>query len=61
MLYSLDRSRSLGADAIENIEDETRFNRTTNLLLAVSVFYVTFGTFVMALVVTQSLSKDFKF
>jgi len=61
MLYSLDRSRTLGADAIENIEDETKFNRTTNLLLVVSVFYITFGTFVMALVVTQSLSKDLKF
>ena len=62
MFYSLERTYSSGG-AVNLIEDdsqfdETKFNRTTKLLLGISVFYVTFGTFVMALVITQSFLND---
>lgn len=69
MFYSLDRSRlnessdSIGSysdDLIDNDEEHKKFKRTSNLLLLLSVIYVTFGAFVMALVVTQSLLKTFK-
>ncbi len=61
MFYSLERSYA-GNEVILNEEieyqDEKKFNRLTKLLLVISVFYVTFGTFVMALVITQSFLND---
>lgn len=58
LFYSLDRANGNHNIQIESIEDEKKFNRTTNILLCLSVFYATFGTFVMALVVCQSFLND---
>jgi len=41
-------------------EQEKAYKRTTNILLFVSVFYITLGTFIMGLVVTQSFVNDLK-
>ncbi len=61
MFYSLER-RYEGPTVILNensdLSEEKKFNRLTNLILGISVFYVTFGTFVMALVITQSFLND---
>lgn len=59
MFYALERIQGSNDVSIENLEDENKFNRTNNLLLVISVFYVTFGSFIMGLVVTQSLMIDF--
>ena len=67
MFYSLDRSKlnessdSIGSytsNSIDIDEEDKKYRRTSNLLLLLSVTYVTFGAFIMALVVTQSFLKS---
>lgn len=60
MFYSLDRYNGRHDISIENLLDDRKYKRTTNLLLVISVFYITFGTFIMSLVVSQALLNDLR-
>lgn len=42
------------------LNDDPRLIRRFRLLIVISVFYITLGTFIMGLVITQSIVKDFK-
>lgn len=56
MFYALERNQTMSTLVDQN--DQKKFRRTTTLLIIISVFYVTFGSFIMGLVITQSLMKD---
>ena len=60
LFYSLDRYNGRHDISIENLVDDKKYKRITNLLLTISVFYITFGTFIMSLVIAQSLIKDLR-
>ena len=44
---------------IESINSDAIYRRRPKLLLSIAIFYILVGTFIIGLVVTQSLQKDF--
>lgn len=58
LLLVLDSGES---SVLESINSSEMYRRKSRLLLLVAVFYITLGTFIIGLVVAQSLQKDFNF
>ena len=48
-------------NVVESINTNAIYRRRSKLMLTLAIFYITIGTFIMGLVVTQSLQKDLKY
>ncbi len=49
---------NIDGNLISNINMDLINKRKSNILIVISIFYITFGVFIMGLVVTQSIIKD---
>ena len=62
LFLALNKNSNLANDGnlIESINNDSINNAKSNLLIAISIFYIAIGVFIMGLVVTQSLMTDLK-
>ncbi|CAF0958885.1 unnamed protein product, partial [Brachionus calyciflorus] len=57
MFYALNKDNNV----VESINNESMSRRKQNLLLLIAIFYITIGTFIIGLVVTQSFLSDINY